>query len=150
MKLKLINFDEASFDAYKSWFTDKTLNKYLGPMDNETWEIWQTHTTQGEKVEELAAYLDNELVAVIQICLPTKEHRENCISSIATNPQKKRMGIGSIVLKHLLQSTKFQKCKIWISHVDPKNKSAIRFFEKHGWKERGIEHDMITYEFNLK
>lgn len=38
MKLKFIKSNEESFNIYKSWFTDKELNKQLGPMDNETWE----------------------------------------------------------------------------------------------------------------
>lgn len=150
MELKFIKFNEASFDIYKSWFTDKALNKQLGPMDNETWEKWQSYTNDGEKREEFAIYLKNVLVAVTEISFPTKDHPEYCITSIATNPLKKRMGIATAVLKHLLKSDKFQDSKTWISHVDPKNIAAINFFEKHGWKQRGIEHDMITYEFIIK
>lgn len=150
MELKFIKFNEDSFGIYKSWFTDKELNARLGPMDNETWEIWQEYAIRGEKAEELAVYLNNELVGVVQICLPTKEDSKYCISSIATHPEKKRIGIATAVLKHLLQSEGFQESKIWISHVDPKNLAAIQFFEKHGWKHKGIEHEMITYEFIIK
>lgn len=57
------------------------------------------------------------------------------------------MGIGTAVLKYLLESDKFAGSKIWLAHVYPKNGTAISFFEKHGWKNRGIDNDMITYEF---
>lgn len=147
MNLKFIKSNKKSFDTYKSWFRDKTLNMQLGPMDNETWEKWQEYTINGEKSEELATYLGNELVAVVEISLPTKDYPENCITAIATNPQKKRMGIGTAVLKQLLKSDKFADSNIWIAHVAPDNVAAISFFEKHDWKQRNIDNDMITYEF---
>lgn len=54
MKLKFIKSNEESFNIYKSWFSDKELNKRLGPIDNETWEKWKGYH-KIEKSEELAA-----------------------------------------------------------------------------------------------
>jgi len=149
MKLIFQKSNKESFETYKTWFTDKELNRELGPMDKETWETWQSYH-KIEKSEELAAYLNNKLVAVVDISLPTKDHPQYCITAIATNPKKKRMGIATTVLKYLLESGNFTNSNSWLSHVNPKNVAAISFFEKHGWRQRGIEHEMITYEFISK
>ena len=146
MKIKFIKLNKESFDTYKTWFSDKELNTQLGPMDQETWATWQSYQKE-EKSEELGAYLKQELVAVIDISLPTVDYPAYCIAAIATHPQKKRLGIATAVLKQLLQSDNFTKSKTWISHVNPKNVAAINFFEKHGWKQSVIENGMITYAF---
>ena len=149
MKIICRKSTEESFRIYKSWFADKALNKQLGPMENETWETWQTYFNSDEKSEELAAYLNNELVAVVDISLPTKEDPEYYITAIATNPKMKRLGIGTAVLKQLIESGDFTNSKIWRCHISHKNVASISFFKKFGWKKitEVDEHGMITYEF---
>lgn len=149
MDLKFKKSDEKSFNTYKTWFTDKELNKQLGPMDDETWEKWQEYH-KIEKSEELAVYLNNELVGMVDISLPTKEHSIYCILALAIHPKKKRLGIGTTLLKYLLESGIFIDSKIWRAHVNPKNAPAITFFEKHGWEDKGVENDMITYRYITK
>lgn len=146
MELKFRPSHQESFLIYKSWFTDKELNRQLGPMDNETWEKWQEYI-EIEQSEEIAAYQNDELVGVVDINLSTIDHPEYCITAIATKPQKKKMGIATAIIAFLIKSGNFTDSNIWIAHIDPENMAAIRFFEKQGWNVRGMENDMITYEF---
>jgi len=146
MKLKFKILNEQSFYEYKTWFTDKELNEQLGPMDKETWETWQQNHTTQEPSDELAFYLNNELVAVVDVTLPTQEDFKYYIPTFAVHPKKKRSGIGSAVFQQLLAN--YTQSQIWRCHIDHQNNPSMRFFERHGFKKiTGVnEHGMVTFE----
>ena len=151
MKFEFQELSEQEFELYKTWFEDEELNRALGPMKEETWELWQSYRTPEEPCIELSIHLSSNLIGVVHVSLSSNTFPQHCILAIAIHPSQKGKGLGSQILKQLMELAWFDKSKTWIAHVDEKNKGGIRFFEKNGWERLpGLENGMITYKFTLK
>ena len=148
------NFKEISekdFIEFKSWFEDKELNRQLGPMDEETWELWQSYRKREEPCVEICAFQEGDLVGVVNVKLASKTDPIHCILAIAIRPKLKGKGLGSELLRQLMRLEWFDESKAWMAHVDEENDAGLRFFEKNNWKRRpGKSNGMYTYEIGLE
>ena len=61
--------------------------------------------------------------------------------SIAVSPNKRRKGVGSDLLKHLLEWFALKGVREVYLEVEVCNREAIRFYEKHGFKKLGVKKD---------
>ncbi len=65
-------------------------------------------------------------------------HSECSINKISTHPLHRRMGIGSFLLNHLIFKTAKLAIDVYHIEVESGNQSAMKFYEKHGFKRTGI------------
>ncbi|MGC8663863.1 MAG: ribosomal protein S18-alanine N-acetyltransferase [Thermoplasmata archaeon] len=75
------------------------------------------------------------------------ESNECHVESIATVPKYKRKGVGSVLMRELEKVCVSNNKKRIVLEVRLKNKGAINFYRKHGFKELQILKDyyMLSY-----
>ena len=144
-KYQYKKFTREDYKEYSNWFQDPDLKKSLGGIDEE----WLNFILEDEQGIEYAVFLDNELICVIGITLPSQNNDYLVISNLAVHPDHRRKGIGSEVLGNLL--FKLKPKENWVSFVASENQKAADFFKKNGWAKRETDQDgMIRFEFSNK
>lgn len=83
----------------------------------------------------IVACIDDEIVGYI--CGETKLDKGHIIT-LAVDNRYRRRGIGSKLLKLFIETEKRRGIKMIYLEVSVKNKVAIKFYEKHGFKISGI------------
>ena len=137
-KLDFKLFIKEDFPEYLSWYEDPELNEQLGPMTKD--DEWLSYTiNQHNGLTEFdgctySVFQNQELVAVIGIEYPDKEHPIYGLSSIAIKPTLRRMGIGKRIIDRLISLYPLKEKEYWIASVNDKNPKAKLFFESNGWK----------------
>lgn len=140
-------FSRAEYEEYDSWFENKDIQKSLGYIDEE----WFEYINNNKKGIELAVFQDNILIAVIGLAYPNAEDSSYFITNMAVKPTLQNRGLGSQILKTLIDKTDLKPNEFWAVNVFKFNIKAQRFFEKNTWKKMGeIEEDMIQYEYHKK
>ena len=87
-------------------------------------------------------------MGVIGITYPTDKEAYYVITNMAVKPSLKNKGLGSKIIKELINRTALKPKEYWVSFVDKENKNGRHFLEKNGWtKKSAIEDGMIRYEF---
>jgi len=130
-------FKKEHFPEYLSWFQDAELNKHLGPLkENDEWLNYVIREQEGlteNKGCTYSVFQNTDLVSVIGIAFPDKEHPTYCITNIAVKPSLRATGIGSRILQNVRNLHLLKKGEYWSAHVDEKNPKAKLFFENNGW-----------------
>jgi len=60
------------------------------------------------------------------------------LASIAVDPRDRRRGVGEAMLDHTLAELRALRVKAWWLMVETENESALRFYEKYGFKREKI------------
>jgi len=148
--LKIAAFKREDFEEYQSWFADPELNKYLGPMEIE--DSWLEHVlSNNPDGYEYSVFINQKMVAEVGILLPNSDNPSFFITNLAVNPKLRNQGIGSAVLKELMQMHPLEKDQSWKAFVDAENLKAIAFLEKNGWERLSNDPDesnMHDFEFH--
>lgn len=143
-KLKFKRFAKEYYAEYKGWFQDERIKKALYDIDDE----WLDFVLSDDTGIEYAVFLGSEMIAVVGIDLPTQDHKVYAIKNIAINPLKFRKGLGTLVLKGLLELHPLGKNAGWVAYVEVDNKLAISFFIKNGWQRKHVENGMIRFQLD--
>ncbi|MBX2816912.1 MAG: GNAT family N-acetyltransferase [Saprospiraceae bacterium] len=143
MELQLRRFLEKDFVEYQHWFKDETMNKALGPMDDD----WLRYVMEDENGIQIAIHSQETLISVIGIVPPEKEGGPFVISGFAVNPVVQNLGYGTASLHLLLKEFALQHVSQWICYVASENDVARHFFQKNGWRPGVAENGMIPFYF---
>ncbi len=138
----LVTFQAHHFPSYQDWFSDASLAKYLGPVDEE----WLQCVLE-EKDGAQYAMLDNgNLVGVAGVKHPTSDHPYYVLTDIAIAPQERKKGYGAKLLKALYEQ---YHDLYWLCYIDLDNSSAIAFFTRQGWQEEPSKSDaeMLAFRY---
>ena len=155
MELDFHLFKQEDYPAYYSWFQDPDLHKQLGPMQEEEDE-WLTYVLNEQAGltefggSTYSVFSNQELVAVMGIANPSAENPTYGITSIAVNPLLRSRGIGSRILKRIMEIIPLENGQYWIARVAEHNPKAKSFFEKNGWRCVSIpaeNNDMFLFEY---
>ena len=128
-------FEREDFQEYSSWFDDETLNRELGPLDDE----WLQAVLNEDPRAEYVFFRHHQMISIIGIAHPSEEHAEHSewvIASVAVNPQLRGQGIGRETigaLQRRLAKAYPESARTWVAIVDRENAPARAFFEKTGW-----------------
>ena len=147
MKLKFSKFKNDDFSEYKSWYVDLELNKRLGPMNN----MWLDHVMNATGGCQYSVFHNKKLIAVVGIIFPDAKHSSYYITDFALKPHLRNQGIGSEVLKEMMNSHPLKSGQSWKAFIDERNPKAKSFFEKNGWSclsKTTDKHGMFTLEFS--
>lgn len=140
---KFEKFAQEHYDTYNAWFADRELRTAIDGID-ETWLEDVLSDTSGS---EIAVSIDQKLIGVVGITNPTSVINHYVITNIAVDPSQKNKGLGSQILKALMDRSPLKQGEFWVSFVEPYNLNGQRFFEKNGWS-RTVEKDtMIKYAY---
>jgi ribosomal protein S18 acetylase RimI-like enzyme len=143
MLLEFTPFQCANFSEYASWFTDSELNHRLGPMD-QTW-LSAVLTEASSDGATWAVFCADELVAVIEIVLDSRNRSIAFITAIAVKPALRQQGIGKTVLQQLLSKNIDRGITEHIAFISIDNVAGQKCFEKVGFTPVGLEPDEHGY-----
>lgn len=138
----LVPFQAHHFSIYQDWFSDASLAKYLGPLDDE----W-LQCVLDEKDGAQYALLDNgKLVGVAGMKYSTSGHAHYVLTDIAIAPQERKKGYGAKLLMALFAQ---HHELYWLCYIDPDNSGAIAFFTQQGWQEEPSKSDaeMLAFRY---
>jgi ribosomal protein S18 acetylase RimI-like enzyme len=99
---------------------------------------------------EYSVFIEQKMVAEVGILLPNSDNPSFFITNLAVNPKLRNQGIGSTVLKELVQLHPLKVGQSWKAFVDADNLMAIAFLEKNGWQRLSNiadESNMYDFEF---
>ena len=99
---------------------------------------------------EYSVFIDQKMVAEVGILLPNSDNPSFFITNLAVKPQLRNQGIGSAVLKELVQLHPLKVGQSWKAYVDADNLMAIAFLKKNGWQRlsnMADESNMHDFEF---
>ncbi len=144
-ELTIRKFKKEDYSIYKKWFSNAHLNATLGGIDQE----WLDYILSEKDGEELAVIQNNQLVSVLGIVFPNKQHPTYIITNIAVDPKLKHNGLGTRVIELLMKHYKLGDNEYWACFVEKSNTEAQHFFEKNNWKQIAQKNDeaMIWYEY---
>ena len=115
-------------------------------MDNK----WLDHVMTATDECQYSVFCDKELVAVVGIIFPDAKHPSYYITDFALKPHLRNQGIGSEVLKELMNLHILKPGQSWKTFIDKRNPKAKSFFEKHSWiclTKTPDKHGMFTLKF---
>ena len=140
--IDLRKFVHADNAEYSKWFSDKNMNKYLGPAWTEQ-ELIQIFEEEPGSV--LSVFRSEKLIGVISFAPVEK----SCIAitGIAINPKYQRSGIGKSIIQRL--PVYFNTCsgQKWSCSVDYENIASQLFLEKIGWQKGTLVNNYFQYSF---
>jgi ribosomal protein S18 acetylase RimI-like enzyme len=140
-------FTPQDFPAYTSWFEDKKLAAALGPTPDAEWLTAVLHNA-GHR--QYAAVIDDCLVGVIGIALPTEAHPYYVITDIATHPDLRLSGIARRIVSELMQHYASQAGRPWQAYVHSDNVAAAALMSSIGWQtdRRPDAHGLLTFTYS--
>ena len=142
MLLHLTPFTTQHYPTYRAWYSDPTLAKVLGYVDEE----WLHYILTDNKSREYAALQDGQLVGVVGLELPEATAHHIAITDIAVHPERRRSGIGTQILQQLPRVITPRPGGGWLAYVDRHNDAAQRFFARNGWSASNeAGDDMIRF-----
>ena len=140
----LREFERTDNVEYTSWFSDPSMNKYMGPAWSSE-ELDQIFDEEPPSV--FSALHRGELIGVVSLALPNNINSSFGVTGVAVKPQKQRQGYGAKMLDALQSYFNTPKGQEWIGFISINNSSAQHFIEKQGWKKGGVENEMYRYSF---
>jgi len=144
--MKIRPFQAGDFPQYESWFADPVLSAQLGPMDRD----WLQHVLNDTGGIEYSILRDDELAAVVGVCLPVEAHPYYFVTDLAVRPELRGSGIGRAVMSLVMNRPELQSSPLWRASVRPDNPGALAFLIKLGWTrlEMGNPFDeLLEFEF---
>lgn len=121
----------------QAWFTDATLDRELGPLDEE----WLEHVlADREGVELVVADGTGTALALVGVAWDP-DGRAHGITDLAVDPARRRTGIGGLALAAVTAWPGHPPSAGWIAFVDPDNAPAFAFFTGQGWVHDGLDDD---------
>lgn len=145
-QLSMRNFKAEDLSEYQRWFEHNEINKFLGPMPDQTWLDHVLNDTEGI---QLAVTSSKRLAVVIGVHFATPEHPTQIITDFAVNPRMLRIGMGSRALDLVISKFDLEADVVWQTFVDQDNKSAIAFFSKNLWQQAQCadNNNMLTFQY---
>ncbi|WP_353116010.1 GNAT family N-acetyltransferase [Microbacterium sp.] len=122
------------------WFSDPTLDRELGPLDEE----WLDYVLCEEDGVQLVVADENGPVALVG-CVWDPRGAEHGITDLAIDPRRRRSGLGGPVVAAVLSWPGHPPTTGWIAFVDPGNDPALRFFPAIGWRDEGPDGEMRRF-----
>lgn len=131
MLLVFRRFRDANYAEYASWFADPDLNRWLGPMDTD----WLDAVLSEPEAEGVtwAVFRNGELVSVVETCFDPNERSAAYLRGLATRPSVRDQGIGTAVIRQLLDCHARQSITKHTTYISIHNAGSIRFFERLGF-----------------
>lgn len=118
-------------------FTIEDLDKIKNNLETDFDDFWNYNTLKSELGNPISHYIvakRNEQIIGFAGILDTVDQME--ITNIVVKKNFRNKGIGNMLLKHLINLSK-EKSSIYLE-VNEKNKSAIKLYEKNGFKKCGL------------
>ena len=142
-------FQTSDLPEYQSWFTDPLINQHLGPAPDQEWLDCGLQDTENTYY---AAIVNDELLGVAIITLPTEHNPYFVVSELCTHPHRRRRGIAKAFLSGLMQICTKDKETDWIAWVASANHPAQYLLEDSGWNSdlKVDEEGMLCYHYTLK
>ncbi len=111
-------------------------------MDDE----WLEHVMKEENGLQYSVFSGKDLVAVVGMIPPMEKYPDYYLTDFAIKPDLRDQGIGSTVLRELIQ---LHPLVSWKAVVNVRNTKASSFFKKNGWSvaEKPDEHGMLAMEY---
>lgn len=137
-------FESQFFEEYKSWFNDQVLSSSLGGIDDE----WLEHVLNSKAGDEWMVFDGNLLISVVGVIHPKLGYNYYTISNIAINPSLRLNGYGLKAIEKVIKKYSLNRGQHWVAFVEHDNKGAFAFFNKLGWKNKGLdETDMFVFTY---
>lgn len=134
----------ADWPWVQAWFTDATLDRELGPLDEE----WLEHVLADQEGVELVV-TDGAGAAVALVGVAWDPDGEaHGITDLAVDPGRRRAGLGGHALAVVLAWPGHPPAAGWVAFVDPDNAPAFAFFTRQGWVHDGLDEDEM-HRFHL-
>ncbi|MFF1946029.1 GNAT family N-acetyltransferase [Rhodococcus qingshengii] len=136
----------SDWEWVQQWFEDETLNRELGPLDEE-WLIHVLSQSDGvqliveENTDSDAA--QGNPVALVGVAWGRAEHEESELShgitDIAIDPARRRSSLGRHTIDAVCTWPGHPEVPEWIVFVDQRNAAAFAFFTAIGWTHKGLD-----------
>lgn len=122
------------------WFEDETLNRELGPLDDEWLEHVLADTEGVQLVIESAHPSTGQLapIAVVGVAWGDGEHGHG-ITDLAIDPARRGFGLGRSAIDATIAWPEHPETESWIAFVDTDNTGARSFFTAIGWTYEGLD-----------
>ena len=150
--------ERADWEWVSRWFTDDTLARELGPLDEQWLEHVLSDSTGVELVIEAVHPATGRpapiaLVGVVWGHLAgdtetpdadgSPSHggadASHAITDLAIDPARRGFGLGRIALAATMSWPGHPPAQSWVAFVDPGNDPARQFFRALGWNDEGID-----------
>ncbi|MGO2139189.1 MAG: GNAT family N-acetyltransferase [Leucobacter sp.] len=149
----------SDWEWVQRWFEDETLDKELGPLDNEWLEHVLSETDGVELVIEAAhpATGQRAPIALVGVVWGVPEtdaavdgadapdapagatETGHAITDLAIDPERRGFGLGRIAIDATMAWGDHPATDSWIAFVDQENEGARLFFEAIGWEYEGLD-----------
>lgn len=142
-------FQAEDYPPYESWFTDPVLNAQLGPMDRD----WLEHVLNDTGSTQYSILRDDQLVAVVGVCLPDEAHPYYFVTDLAVRPELRGSGVGRSVMALVMSRPELQRSPLWRASVRPDNPGALAFLIKLGWTRLAMGNpfdELLEFEFQRR
>ncbi|MEI3843456.1 MULTISPECIES: GNAT family N-acetyltransferase [Microbacterium] len=145
--LTVRRFRRSDWGWAQRWFEDETLDRELGPLDEEWLDHVLTETDGVELVVEEpgAGSGTGAPVALIGIVWGGADHGApdlpHAITDLAVDPTRRGSSLGRRALDAALAWPGHPSNDTWVAYVDQENPGAFAFFTAVGWSHRGLDRD---------
>lgn len=147
-QLIFTKFKPQDFAEYQSWFKDPELNAHLGPMEEN--DPWLDYILTNNEGVEYSIFNEHQMIAEVGILFPNQQYPSYYITNLAIKPGLRNQGVGSKVLKALINLHPLKGGESWKTAVNANNPKARSFLEKNGWiglSSTPDDANMYDYEF---
>lgn len=130
----------ADWEWIQRWFTDETIDRELGPLDEE----WLEHVlaeTDGVQLVIEDAHPATGVPAPIAIVGVVWGDADNGhgITDLAIDPARRGFGLGRTAIEATMSWPENPPTTSWIAFVDRENTAAHAFFTALHWTNEGLE-----------
>ncbi|MFI5435157.1 GNAT family N-acetyltransferase [Rhodococcus baikonurensis] len=126
----------ANWPWIQRWYEDETLDRELGPLDDE----WLEYVLATHSGVQLVVLDGVDPVALVGCAWDPNGH-EHGITDLAIDPRRRRNGLGRATIDCVRSWPEHPPTTGWVAFVDQGNEPAYRFFSELGWAHRGLDAD---------
>lgn len=133
-------FERADWEWIQRWFTDETLDRELGPLDDE----WLEHVLSeldGVQLVIEGAHPSTGLLSPIAVVgvVWGEPDQGHAITDLAIDPHRRGYGLGRTAIDATLAWPEHPPTTSWFAFVDTENTGAHAFFSAIGWRYEGLD-----------
>lgn len=146
-ELRVRPIRRADWAWIQRWFEDETLDRELGPLDEE-WLAYVLSDTSGaelvvEELVETGASASATPVALVGVAWGDveggSERLPHTITAVAIDPHRRRSSFGRRAIEAALAWPGHPPASGWVAFVVQENPAAHAFFTAIGWRDEGLD-----------